>query len=66
MTLTQGLNVEEGKHTLRLEEFERGNITWNYFCYRQVWRTIKGKPLIILQKMQAAITSSGSEVVGGG
>ena len=54
MSQTQGLNIQKCEHTLALEEFERRDFAYKVqmALTSSAW---KGKPLIILQKIQDAI-----------
>lgn len=57
MALAQRLDVEEGEYTLRLEQFERRDVTWNHpvIVGGSMKRVDAGEPLMILQKTHAAM-----------
>ena len=54
MALTQGLDIKEGEDLVRLEQFEGRNVPCNRSAYPAWVRSVM-IPLMILQKMQAAI-----------
>jgi len=54
MALAQGLDIKESEDLVRLEQFEGRNVPCNRLAY-PVWTRSVMIPLMILQKMQAAI-----------